>query len=81
VKYVQLVTVFGAVCRSGEAVDMDVPQYLFRVLAILPPFLTLVYCGFREDSLTVNYQNAVQDYMKYLSGNMQRNNGKVNPLL
>jgi len=69
---------FGAGCRSGETVDTDVPQYLFRVL---PPFLTLLYCGFREESLTVNYQNAVQDYMKYISGNMQHNNGKVNPLL
>jgi hypothetical protein len=60
---------------------MDVPQYLFRVVAVLPPFLTLVYRGFREDSLTDNYQNAVQDYIKYISDNMQHNNGTVNPLL
>ena len=71
----------GAGCRSGEAVVMVVPQCLFRFVAVLPPFLTLVYCGFREDSLTVTYQNAVQDYTKYISDNMQHNDCTVNPLL
>ena len=72
---------FGAGCRSGEAIAMDVPQCLFRFVAILPQFLTLVYCGFREDSLTVTYQNAVQDYTKYISDNMQHIDCAVNPLL